>query len=227
MRGYLRHLARQGHVAGNLPQSLFPVKEPRFLLGSVLKHAQMRRLLDNVGTDTPEGYRDRAMLEFLYSSGLRIAEMLGLDVHGIDFRNRTAMVMGKGRKERVVPIGTTALKYLEGYVRAVRPYLIRDPEQKAMFINHAGKRMPYATFRRIVKAVSVSAGLSENNVTPHTFRRSCTTELIRSGAGMYHVKELLGHESLETLKHYARLTITDLKKTHKKCHPREKDGDRA
>ena len=83
--------------------------------------------------------------------------------------------------------------------------------------------MPYYTLRRIVHACAVKAGI-EINVTPHTFRRSCTTEMLRGGAGMYHVKELLGHESLETLKHYAKLVITDLKKTHAKCHPREKDA---
>jgi site-specific recombinase XerD len=77
--------------------------------------------------------------------------------------------------------------------------------------------------RRIVRRVAVRAGL-ELNATPHMFRRSCTTEMLLTGAGMYHVKELLGHESLETLKHYARLTITDLKKTHQRCHPREKDN---
>jgi site-specific recombinase XerD len=87
-----------------------------------------------------------------------------------------------------------------------------------------GRRFPYFTLRRIVHLYAKKAGL-DINVTPHTFRRSCTTELLRAGAGMYHVKEMLGHESLDTLKHYAKLTITDLKRTHRKCHPRERDPD--
>jgi len=83
--------------------------------------------------------------------------------------------------------------------------------------------MPYFTFRRMIHRQAAVAGL-DGSVTPHTFRRSCATEMLRGGAGMYHVKEMLGHESLDTLKHYAKLTIRDLKATHKKCHPREQDG---
>ena len=130
--------------------------------------------------------------------------------------------MGKGRKERMVPIGATALGYLEGYLKAIRPAVQQDGDEKALFVDGEGRRFPYYTFRRLIHACARKAGLAIR-VTPHTFRRSCTTELLRGGANMYHVKELLGHESLETLKHYARLTITDLKKTHAQCHPRERD----
>ncbi len=131
--------------------------------------------------------------------------------------------MGKGRKQRVVPFGSTAARFLEVYIKAIRPYLLRDAIESALFLDTQGRRMPYHTLRRIVHACSHAAGL-DITVTPHTLRRSCTTELLRSGANMYHVKELLGHESLDTLKHYTRLTITDLKRTHRKCHPRERDG---
>jgi site-specific recombinase XerD len=105
--------------------------------------------------------------------------------------------------------------------RAVRPFLVRDPNEPAFFLNHVGRRMPYHTFRRIVGHYVAKAGLP-SHVSPHTFRRSCTTELIRGGANLYHVKELLGHESLDTLKHYTKLNIQDLKETHRKCHPRER-----
>jgi site-specific recombinase XerD len=90
------------------------------------------------------------------------------------------------------------------------------------FLDEHGCRFPYHRLRRLVHAWAVKADL-DGPVTPHTFRRSCTTEMLRAGAGMYHVKELLGHESLDTLQHYARLTIVDLKKTHRQCHPRERD----
>jgi len=114
------------------------------------------------------------------------------------------------------------MRYLETYVRAVRPCLAKAGGEKALFLDKEGRRFPYYSLRRIVVACGERAKVGVA-VTPHTFRRSCTTELLRGGAGMYHVKELLGHESLETLRHYARLTITDLKRTHAKCHPREKD----
>ena len=96
-------------------------------------------------------------------------------------------------------------------VKGVRPYLLRDVSQKALFLDGQGKRLPYHVLLRMVHKYATKAGI-EMVVTPHTFRRSCTTEMLRAGAGMYHVKEMLGHESLDTLKHYARLTITDLKK---------------
>ena len=92
-----------------------------------------------------------------------------------------------------------------------------------MFLDANGKRYPNHVLRRRLHAYAGKAGISIR-VTPHTFRRSCATEMLRGGTNMYHVKEMLGHESLDTLKHYARLTITDLKKTHAKCHPREKNG---
>jgi integrase/recombinase XerD len=97
------------------------------------------------------------------------------------------------------------------------------PQEAALFLNRKGERMPYHTLLRLIHQYAGRQHL-DVNVTPHTFRRSCTTELIRAGANLYHVKELLGHESLETLRHYTRLTIVDLKKTHEACHPREREA---
>jgi site-specific recombinase XerD len=223
LNGFLRYLGEAGATTRALAAVLQYVKEPVFLPGSVLSHEQMERLLATVPTDTADGYRLRAMLEVLYSSGMRVAELLGLNLGDVDFGGGTAKVLGKGRKERIVPVGRTALNYLQGYVRAVRSAVAGDGQEQAVFLDGAGRRFPYYTFRRLLHACAARAGL-DRTVTPHTFRRSCTTELLRGGANMYHVKELLGHESLETLKHYAKLTITDLKATHEKCHPREKEG---
>ena len=106
-------------------------------------------------------------------------------------------------------------------MQGVRPGLLRQAGENAMFLDDRGQPMPYHTFRRRVQQHARGFKVP---VTPHTFRRSCTTELIRGGANLYHVKELLGHESLDTLKHYTRLTIVDLKKTHARCHPRERSA---
>ena len=230
LRNLLKYLGERGYAGRSLEEAVEYVKEPQVLPGSVLAHAQARRMLERVATDTPAGYRNRVLLELLYTSGIRAAELLGLEVEHVDFANGTARVMGKGEKERVVPIGRTALGLLENYVKGVRPFLLRPalsavdghPAQQALFLDEQGRRLPYHTLRRIVHAAARAAGLAEN-VTPHTFRRSCTTELLRGGAGMYQVKELLGHASLDTLQHYARLTIHDLKQEHQRCHPREKD----
>ena len=222
VQGFLHYLAREGYAPKALADALECVKEPQLLPTSVLTHAQVKKLLSRIGTQDTEGYRDRAMMELLYTSGVRVRELLDLDVGDVDWKNATAIVTGKGRKQRVVPIGRTALRCLESYWLAVRPFLLQERTERALFLDRQGKRMNYQNFLRRVHVYAQRAGL-EQDVTPHTFRRSCATELIRSGANMYHVKELLGHEDLDTLKHYAKLTIQDLKKTHEKCHPRERD----
>jgi len=225
VQAFLRYLAREGYATRSLAEALECVKEPHMLPTSVLAHAQVRKLLSRIGTQNTEGFRDRAMMELLYTSGVRVRELLLLDVGDVDLKNATALVMGKGRKQRMVPVGTTALKFLESYWVAVRPFLLKERTERAFFLDRKGKRLNYQNFLRRVHVYAQRAGLAAD-VTPHTFRRSCTTELIRGGANLYHVKELLGHEDLETLKHYAKLTILDLKKTHEKCHPRERDASR-
>lgn len=216
-------LAKRGIVSMQLREQLEYVKRPHHLPVSVLTHHQVCTILRRINTSTLTGRRNRTMLEMLYSSGLRAAEILGLDLSHIDLQNRTAFVTGKGDKQRLVPIGVNALASLEDYLLTVRPNLKKqDDDEPALFLNHAGRRYPYHTLNRMVKR---SATVLEVpfDVTPHTFRRSCTTELIRAGANLYHVKELLGHENLDTLKHYTRLNIVDIQKTHDKCHPREHD----
>jgi site-specific recombinase XerD len=211
---------------GVLPQRMFEfipkVKLPYRLPTGVLTHRQMERFLGLVDTTTSAGLQFRALLEFLYTSGVRASELLGLDVTSVDLTNRTARVLGKGAKERVVPFGETARRFLEIYLRSIRPLLLHHAGEPALWLNRSGERMPYYTFRLQLSMLSAQARLPIE-VTAHVFRRTFTTELIRGGANIYHVKELLGHESLETLKPYTKLTIVDLKRTHERCHPRERD----
>jgi site-specific recombinase XerD len=223
-RAFLRYLAEHQLVTRALAESLACVKEPQLLITSVLTHAQTRAMLRRIPTANATGWRDRAMLELLYSTGIRAAELLGLDVPDVDFASATARVLGKGEKERLVPIGKTALRLVESYLRAVRPFLARDPKEPALWLDPRGKRLPYATLLRRVHVHARRVGL-DATVTPHTFRRSCATEMIRGGANLYHVKDLLGHETLDTLKHYVKLNVEDLRKTLARCHPRERQAD--
>jgi site-specific recombinase XerD len=223
VRGLLRWLSVRGIVPAALVDALVYVQEPQLLPTSILPHAQVKKLAAKIDTTSAEGFRDRAILETLYSSGVRAAELLALDVPDVDLGNATALVMGKGRKQRVVPLGKTALRLVTSYLRGVRPFLARDATERALWLTRAGKRLPYHTLLKRLHAHADRLALPVT-VTPHTFRRSCTTELIRGGANLWHVKELLGHEHLDTLQHYAKLTITDLKKTHARCHPREREG---
>jgi integrase/recombinase XerD len=220
-RSLLKYLVRHGYAPPSFTDALAYVKEPVVLPTSVLTHAQVRRMLARIPTTRSIGYRNRVMLELLYSTGLRASELVRLNVADVDLVNASVRVWGKGNRERLVPIGRTALRLLESYLRAVRPYLLRDPAEPAMFIAR-GKRLPYTSVLRVVHQYADKLGL-DVTVTPHTFRRSYTTELIRNGANVYHVKELLGHQDLHTLKHYARLNIGDLQQTHARCHPRERE----
>jgi len=220
---FLRFLHRRGYVPPTLQDAIEYVKEPRDLPTSVLEHAELRRLFGRIDTTTPVGYRDRTILELLYTSGVRRAELLGLRLRDLDMSNRTARVTGKGDKQRVVPIGRTALRFLQTYLAAIRPFWLKANTVDALFLNRRGQPLGETGLYWIVKQACVDASVS---VSPHTFRRSCTTELIRGNANLYHVKQLLGHESLATLKPYVKLTIADLKRTHAKCHPRERDEKR-
>ncbi len=223
LRTFLKYLAVRAYILGSMPDVLLAPKEPQTLPMSVLTHAQVKKLLTAVHTDTPQGIRNRAILELLYTSGIRAAEVLALDVGDVDLHAATAKVTGKGGKERVVPIGKSAMRWVETYIKGVRPFVTRDdPDEQGLFISYQGVRLTYSGLRRVIHVHTEPLGF-DVHVSAHTFRRSCTTELIRGGANMYHVKELLGHESLDMLKPYTKLTIQDLKKTHEKTHPRERD----
>ena len=221
-RSYLKYLVKKGYILNALPEVLQDVKMAKMLPMGILKHKNIEKIITKVDTTTSWGYRDRTMLELLYTSAIRAGELLGLNTKDVDFDNGTVTVFGKGKKERVVPVGKTALRFLETYIKGIRPYLLKE-KTEALFISRRGQRLCYESLREMVHRYSDGAKI-EKNVTPHVFRRSCTTELIRGGANLYHVKDMLGHESLDTLKHYAKLTIADLKKTHRKCHPREQNA---
>jgi integrase/recombinase XerD len=220
VRGFLAFLFSRSHISHDLGARVHYAREPRRLPGSLLDHEEMRTLLDAVPTDTPTLFRNRTILELLYTAGIRRAELVGLNLDDVDLRRGCAKVLGKGAKERVVPVGATALRWLESYLRGVRPFWKAAGEHTAVFLSCRGNPLSAEGLRYIVNAHFHDASV---RVTPHTFRRSCTTEMIRAEANLYHVKEMLGHESLETLRPYTRLTITDLKRTHARCHPRERD----
>ncbi len=218
-RGFLTFLTKRGYVLNALSDFLQYVKVPHLLPLGIISASDMKKLLCSIQTNSIEGYRDRTMLELMYSSGIRAGELVTLNVQDINFSENTAKVLGKGNKERIVPIGKTAMNFIETYTKAVRPFLMKKGKINSLFINHDSKRLQYSSLLRTIHQCAENAKLADN-VTAHTFRRTCATELVRSNANLYHVKEILGHESLETLKHYAKLSIVDIKKTHAKCHPR-------
>jgi len=222
VRPFLEMLHDEGYLRRGLAKHLRYIREPQLLPQSVLMHAQVRRLLRKIDATTPAGIRDRAAIELMYSSGLRIGEIETLTLRDVDLEQGIARVMGKGRKERFVPVGKTAVKWLSSYIRGVRSFMLNGHHTDAVFLNAKGGALNQATLRTRVREYGRLLGL-DIRITPHTFRRSCTSEMIKANANLYHVKQLLGHEKLDTLNYYARLNIADLRKTHERCHPREKD----
>lgn len=222
VRAYARWLVRTGRSPMSIERDYPEYRKPPLLYRSALPHAQVRQKLRAIPAEDAGRLALRALGELLYSTGARPCEVVRMDVGDVDFENAQVRLWGKGDKERMVPVGRHALRWLETYLRGIRPLLLRTPDEPAFWLNRRGGRMNYWNFyhhwRKLTRTVPALAG-----VTAYSFRRACATELARSGADIWAVKELLGHESLDHLIHYVRLELADLKKMHAKFHPRDRE----
>lgn len=180
-------------------------------------------LLLSAPEDTLTGIRDKALLEALYASGMRVGELEQLDCGDIDFENCQALVLGKGNKERMAPLGSYAIAALERYLHAVRPVFagrVTSPShQDALFLSQKGTRLSSRGIRYLVKKYVQKASL-QAGVSPHSLRHSFATHLLEKGADLRSVQELLGHASLSTTQIYTHISRKKLKETYERCHPR-------
>jgi integrase/recombinase XerD len=225
VKSFLQFLAENDYLVSDPAKTVSYAREPKRLPRSILASSEMRKLLHTPDTKTVLGYRDRTILEILYSSGIRKEELLNLLLADVDYNDGFLRInAGKGNKDRVVPIGRIACRYLENYIKAVRPSLIRDPYNNYLFLSLRGKRLSKNMVWEIVKSYSRKAKIKKT-VSPHTFRHTCATLMLRNNANIRHIQELLGHASLDSTQVYAQVSITDLKQVHARCHPREKDRD--
>lgn len=214
LRTFFRHLMREGAVDANPARTVATPKREKHL-PSVMQPAEIALLLEQPDLSTPLGLRDRAFLELMYASGLRISELVGIDVDDIEVRARLVKVRGKGAKERIVPFGSKA----EAAVRAWLPARHAPEEEGALFVNYRGERITTRSVRRLfdkyVRAAALRAGIS-----PHTMRHSFATHLLNAGADLRGIQELLGHASLSTTQKYTHLNDWELLKVYRKAHPR-------
>lgn len=224
--GYVRcvrifcvRLVNRGYMSCRVLDAFIGIRSPSLLPRATPGHAEIRRFLKRLPIDTAYGYMFRVMAEVLYTSAMRPSELLLLNVEDINLEQGLCKVMGKGRKERMCPLGKTALCFLESYLRGIRPLLLIQPEERAVWLNEFGCRFQYHRLRLAFNRIRPSA--AGTKMTCYTLRRACATELIRSQASVWAVKALLGHEELNTLNHYVQLTIVDIQKTHARCHPRD------
>lgn len=226
VRQWLSYLAREGVIPPSLPAAIEYVKVPETLPRDIPTDSEIARMIRSCDTTRTTGFRDRAILEILYSTGMRRQEMVDLRLGDVDLAQGYVRIeRGKGGKGRVVPLGGPAGEWIRKYLLAVRPELVRGKSDPGnLFLSKSGRKLGGSDVMLAVSRAASRAGL-EKTVTPHALRRACATEMIRRSANPWHVKELLGHEDFRSLDVYAKLTILDLKAAHRKYHPREQGGD--
>lgn len=192
-------------------------------LPDTLSYPEIEQLLEAIDLSSPEGGRNRAMLEVLYSSGLRVSELVNMTLHNLHFDVGFLKVLGKGNKERLVPVGRDAQKYITIYIEQLRGRSPHRPAQKGsepyVFLNRNGRKLTRVMVFTIIKRLALHAGL-DKTVSPHTFRHSFATHLIEGGADLRAVQEMLGHESITTTEIYTHLDRDYLRQVITEFHPR-------
>ncbi|WP_349407643.1 site-specific tyrosine recombinase XerD [Pseudalkalibacillus sp. SCS-8] len=188
-------------------------------LPKILSTSEVDRLMEAPETKTPFGIRDRAMIELLYATGIRVSEMIQLDLSDAHLTMGFIQCHGKGGKERIVPIGRIAGEALKTYIEEARGKLLKRKTSEALFLNHHGNRLSRQGFWKILKKLALQAKI-EKELTPHTLRHSFATHLLENGADLRAVQELLGHVDISTTQIYTHVTKTRLKDVYSTYHPR-------
>ncbi|MEE8637841.1 MAG: tyrosine recombinase XerC [Candidatus Margulisiibacteriota bacterium] len=217
-RSFFRFLIREKLVEQDPFQNLLTPKLPR-KLPNFLYPEELKSLLEAPDQKSPQGLRDRAILEVIYGTGLRVAEIIGMNMNDIDFDEGEIKVLGKGSKERIVLFGSHARAALHKYIKEGRSHLISGKKMPALFINRRGGRLTPRSVERMITFYAKKAGLNKK-VTPHTLRHSFATHLLSGGADLRMVQELLGHVSLSTTQVYTHITKERLKEVYDAAHPR-------
>jgi integrase/recombinase XerD len=224
VRGLYRVLLELELVPVDPARKLHLLKEPEQLPPPVLKPDEMARLLDSIDPSTPDGGRDRALFELMYSTGARAGETAALEVDDVDLDERMVRIRcGKGGKQRVVPFGEVAALYLDNYLRWCRPGLLRQEDRpvRALWLTTRGQPMGYFVVRTRLQHYAQALGINKH-LTPHGLRHACATHLLERQAELRHIQELLGHASVATTQIYTHVSVGHLRETLQRCHPRER-----
>jgi integrase/recombinase XerC/integrase/recombinase XerD len=218
IRGLYGFLVRTERAAAN-PAELVSSPKRSEKLPKVLSAEQMRTLLERIPARTPLELRDRAMLELAYSCGLRCEEIVNLDLGALDHETEQLRVLGKGSKERLLPVGAPAQRALDRYLQKGRRALAVDPREPAMFLSKSGRRLSNSDVTRRLGLWTREAALAAG-VSPHSLRHSFATHLLEGGADLRTIQELLGHSSISTTQVYTRVDAARLRDTYAASHPR-------
>ena len=218
LRGFFKYLSHEKIVDGN-PAARIDLPKTGLHLPDVLSQADVEALIKAPDKNKPEGMRDAAMLELLYGSGLRVSELIGLGMSGINQEAGFVRVMGKGSKERVVPVGRMALSAIAAYLAYARPRLLGKRSSTYLFVTRRGSAMTRQSFWNLIGRYARIAGIKKR-VTPHSLRHSFATHLLEGGADLRAVQMMLGHADISTTQIYTHVAQKQLLAAHKKYHPR-------
>lgn len=219
LKGFFGYLQDNNYVELNPTEKLLSVKKSR-KLPPVLSIQEIEMILNSPDTNEITGLRDKAILELFYSSGLRVSELINLKISDLFFNDEVIRVLGKGSKERIVPIGSSAIKWVNEYLIKARPSLEKKSKsQNFVFLNKRGSKLSRMWIWKIVNKYSSDAGIKKE-IHPHTFRHSFATHLLEGGADLRAVQEMLGHADISTTQIYTHINREYIKQVHKDHHPR-------
>ena len=218
LRHFYRTMVRDGRLAADPTLLLDAPKLPRGL-PKALAESEIEGLL-HAPPETPLGLRDRAMLELMYASGLRVSELVGVTAAEVNLRQGVLRVIGKGNKERLVPLGDEAAHWLKRYVEEARPVLLKGGRSDALFVSNRRAAMTRQMFWTLVRKHALAAGIPARRISPHVLRHSFATHLLNHGADLRALQLMLGHSSLSTTQIYTLVAKEGLKRLHERHHPR-------
>lgn len=204
-------------ILKNNPMEYIELPKTKKTLPKTLSIEEIDKLLDINLTDS-FSYRNKAMLELMYSSGLRVSELINVSIHDIDTSNCIIRIMGKGSKERIVPLGDYAIKYIELYLREYREKLVKRELNDYLFLNNHGKKMTRQGFFKILKGIAREKNI-KTEFSPHTLRHSFATHLLNGGADLRSIQEMLGHSDISTTQIYTHVSKEKLKENYNNFHP--------
>jgi integrase/recombinase XerD len=218
IRTFFKFLIQEGLLESN-PLEEFESPKVAKRLPEILTLEEIEQILEQPNPQTPLGIRDRAMLEMLYATGMRVSELTQLPIHQVNLEAGYVLLYGKGSKERLVPLGSEAMKWVTVYLKTARGILSKGKENPSLFINRSGKGMSRQWFWKNLKDYARRAGLRKR-ITPHLLRHSFASHLLERGADIRSVQMMLGHADISTTQIYTHVTGERLKKVHKQYHPR-------
>ena len=219
IRNYFKYLLKLELISNNPCDNITGQKTNK-TLPKALTEEEIDKLLD-IKLENAIDYRTKAMLELMYSSGLRVSELLTLEINSIDFDDSIVRIFGKGSKERIVPIDEIALNYLYEYVNLYRNSLLKNKISNLLFLNSRGEKLSRQGFFKIIKELAREKGIKKD-ISPHTLRHSFATHLLNNGADLRSIQTMLGHENIKTTEIYTNVTNNYIKESYDEYHPRSK-----